>query len=56
MDVHGVFAQTCGFGNFDDVEILDEPEKEDCPLFLRKIVSGRPYGLNLFIHESLLFG
>jgi hypothetical protein len=32
MHIDGALAQARGFGNFQDVEILNEPQKENCPL------------------------
>lgn len=57
MHIYRTFRQSCGVRDFEDIQVLQKPEKENSALSLRESFRRFPNGLNLFVHRSpLLWG
>ena len=55
MHIDRTLAESCCFGDLEDVEILYKPQKEHRPLFVGKIGRRGPHRLNLLVNQCPLF-
>lgn len=55
MDVHGIFRQSCRYGNLCRVHALHEPKQENRALALGKITGCFPRRPDLFVHQRVGF-
>jgi len=56
MDVDGILGQSGSLGDFENVQVLDVPQKEYRPLPFGQVFRGIPDRLNLLVDQSPLFG
>jgi len=55
MDVYGILGKSCGFGDFERIQLFNKPKDEDRPLPFREGIRSIPDRLNLLPDQGSLF-
>ena len=51
--LHSPFSHSGGRRNLQQIHVFNKPQQENCPLALRKVLRGLPYGLHLLLQDRV---